>query len=144
VDHRKYTAVASLPGTSLILQIWPTTERASIVASTKSLSISFPTGHSGKPASSLVLHISCLPFFQLDGNSWTTSKQDLPGLTVSLEGNIADKAVRKLRFDNKTTLHEAKYYELTFEFEGKLAEGEVPKLVLDLTKTEPPTYPFVW
>lgn len=79
----------------------------------------------------------------LNLDSFTSSKQSLPGLDVSLSGNVAEFAKRTLRFDKTTTMHGAKFYELVFDL-SKLPEGVVPKLELQLEKTVPPTYPLVW
>lgn len=81
---------------------------------------------------------------QLDLTSFTSKTQSLPGLDITLAGNVADSAARSLRFDKSTTMHGAKFYELTFTLDGKLGEGVVPRLELRLDKTTPPTYPLVW
>lgn len=124
--------------------MYPTGVRADIIATESSLSVSFPPSSTGLVTSKLVLHISCLPFLQLNKRSWQGEEEELPGLTVRLDGNIAVKATRTLRFDNTTINHMARYYELVFDFEGMMSEEEVPTLVVGLTKTAPPEYPFVW
>jgi hypothetical protein len=126
--------------------MWPTTICADIVAQPSNLSISLPTSLDGTPnaGTEIVLHISSLPFMQLDLDSFTGPSQSLPGLNVTLSGNVADCAVRTLRFDKSTTLHGARFYKLIFDFKGKLQKGETPKLELQLEKTEPPVYPLVW
>jgi hypothetical protein len=81
---------------------------------------------------------------QLNLDSFTSKTQSLPGLNVTLAGNVADSAARTLSFDKSTTMHGAKFYELSFRFEGRLGQGVVPRLELHLEKTIPPSYPLVW
>lgn len=79
---------------------------------------------------------------QLDGTSFQGSKQSLPGLDITLSGNVAEEAKRTLTFDKTHKLHGAWYYRLVFDFPALREKGEVPELVLGLTQTEPPVSPF--
>ena len=127
--------------------MWPTNSCCRIKATESALTITYPhptdfakAAHNS--SSQIILHIGCLPFMQLDGTSFQGSKQSLPGLDITLSGNVAEEAKRTLTFDKTHKLHGAWYYRLVFDFPALREKGEVPELVLGLTQTEPPVSPF--
>lgn len=131
--------------------MWPTNSCCRIEAKADSLSIAYPKPHhfpaaSHNSSTQIILHIGCLPFFQLNGDSFIGEKEILPGLELTFGGNVAAKSKRTLTFDKSHKLHGAWHYRLVLDFahESDMASREEePVLVLGLKKTQPPASPFV-
>lgn len=125
------------------MQVWPTSVCAEIQAGPKSLTIRYPPSRDfpDAPVShTMVLHIGALPFMQLDGNSFASNRESLPGLDVELKGSVADNSTKCLRFASNTRTHGAYHYVLQFEWKGDIG---VPELVIQFEKTTPPQYPLL-
>lgn len=125
------------------LQMWPTNSCCRIQATADSLNIAytkpihFPMAEHNT-SSQIILHIGCLPFFQMNGDSFSTNTEDLPGLRLTLSGNVAERAKRTLTFDKSHKLHGAWYHRLVFDFaqeESLMSRDEEPCLVLGLERT---------
>jgi hypothetical protein len=132
-------------------QMWPTNSCCRIEATAESLTIAYPKPRHFDTAehnssTQIILHIGCLPFLQLTGESFTTDRESLPGLDITLGGNVAQHAKRTLTFDKSHKLHGAWHYRLVFDFgasEALATRAEEPCLVLGLRQTQPPASPFV-
>lgn len=119
------------------IAVWPEHAACDIVATPTSLTIKnkkasdFPNSPRSR---SITLHISCLPFFQLNRTSFDGNKASLPGLDVEMCGNVG---VGHLSFDKTTRLHGAPFYRLQFQAPSGVEE---PELVISFRKTKPPVY----
>lgn len=132
-------------------QMWPTNSCCEMKVSPTSLTIAYPkpkqfplAAHNS--ATTMTLHIGCLPFLQLNGDSFTTGTTSLPGLDITLSGNVAEKAKRTLSFDKSHKLHGAWHYRLILDFASvadMCSRDEVPVLTIGLQKTQPPPSPFL-
>ncbi|RSH80873.1 hypothetical protein EHS25_007042 [Saitozyma podzolica] len=127
------------------ISVWPDNACCSMVATSNSLTIvykrpiDFPDGPRGDKVS---LRIGCLPFLQLDGQSFAENRQSLPGLDVSLSGSIVDHGTRSLTFSKAQKIHGAYYYDLSYSFASELRGRCDPTLVISVKKTTPPSYPL--
>lgn len=132
-------------------QMWPTNSCCRIQASRGTLTIAYPKPRhfpsaAHNSSTKMILHISCLPFFQLNNDSFIGSKTSLPGLDLTLSGNVADKARRTLTFDKSHKLHGAWHYRLAFDFSSEddmVSRAQEPVLVLGIKKTKPGASQFV-
>lgn len=127
------------------VQVWPDNACCSMVATSNSLTIvykrpiDFPDGPKGDKVS---LRIGCLPFLQLDGQSFAEGQQSLPGLDVLLSGSIVEHGTRSLTFSKPQKIHGAYYYDLSYSFPSELRGRCDPTLVISFEKTTPPSYPL--
>ena len=85
------------------------------------------------------LHIGALSFLQLDGTSFASDKESLPGLDIRFSGNVVEKGKRTLKFGTETRTHGAYHYVLEYSWEGDIG---IPELFIGFTKTTPPQYPL--
>lgn len=127
-------------GGKLTWQVWPTSACAAIVASAESLSITYPkpVDFANSPSSNVIrLHIGALPFLQLDGKSFESDRESLPGLEIQFTGNVVERGRRTLKFGSNTKTHDAYHYVLEYSWEGDIG---IPELVIEFKKTAPPQY----
>ncbi|ORY25543.1 hypothetical protein BCR39DRAFT_543951 [Naematelia encephala] len=129
------------------ITVWPSTSCASIVASSDSLTISYPKSldfpSSAIESNEMELHISALPFLQLDGDSFGSDSHSLPGLDVELSGNVVQQGSRTLEFNHDTQCWGRWFYRLKYTFPDSLREnGSVPTMIVHWKRTTPPVYPF--
>ena len=91
-------------------------------------------------STSMTVVISPIPDHQFGTGSFNNSdhSESLPGLDVSLSGNVIDQGSLNLAYTGDA-INGFNYYNLTVEFAGALGD-EVPELVLGFKKTTPPTY----
>jgi hypothetical protein len=111
-------------------------------ATPESLTVSYPkpVDFVSSPSSNLIrLHIGALPFLQLDGQSFTSNREQLPGLDIQFSGNVVERGRRSLKFGSDTRTHGACHYVLEYEWEGNIG---IPELLISFQKTTPPSYPL--
>jgi hypothetical protein len=112
------------------------------VATQNNLSISYPPSQdfsNGTLSNMIQLSISSIPDFQLSNSSFT-GKTSLPGLDVTLSGNVVDQGKKSLSFTG-AQINGFYVYNLTHSFDSSLRDnGEVPTLVVEFEKTTPPEY----
>jgi len=113
-----------------------------MVASAESLVVKYPkpVDFANSPSSNVLrLHIGSLPFLQLDGKSFDSDHESLPGLDIQFSGNVVERGQRTLKFGTETRPHGAYHYVLEYTWEGDIG---VPELVIGFKKTTPPQYPL--
>ena len=88
------------------------------------------------------LSISALPDFQLSPFSFENGQASLPGLDVMLSGNVVERGNRTLTFTGDD-INGFLYYNLTYSWEGTSLSGEIPELVVGITKTASPSYQLI-
>lgn len=96
----------------------------------------FPSSQS---ADEVILLIGCLPFMQLDQDSFSSGEAALPGLDVKLSGSAVQYGTRKMTFNKTTKPHGAYYYELKYSLAPDLRDSMEPRILIEVKKTVPPT-----
>jgi len=76
-----------------------------------------PVDFVNSPSSNVMrLHIGALSFLQLDGTSFASDKESLPGLDIRFSGNVVEKGKRTLKFGTETRTHGAYHYVLEYSW----------------------------
>ncbi|WWD16288.1 hypothetical protein CI109_100714 [Kwoniella shandongensis] len=125
------------------ISYYPSNPSCEIVASSTNLTIRYvPTVDwpNSTVSNAIQLSISSLPNFQLNKGAFANGQASLPGLDVSLSGNVVDQGTFSLTFTGDA-INSFEYYNLTYSFPSSLSQGNyVPELVVGFTKTTPPSY----
>jgi hypothetical protein len=126
-------------------QYYPTNPSCSIIATSSNLTIRYPPSldyPNITTSNSLQLSIASQPDFQLGKTAFSNHTASLPGLDVTLSGNVVEQGNRSLTYG--ATINDLYYYNLTYTFPGNLQSGAaVPELVISWKKTAPPSYNLI-
>jgi hypothetical protein len=126
-------------------QYYPTNPSCSIIATSSNLTIRYPPSldyPNITTSNSLQLSIASQPDFQLAKTAFSNHTASLPGLEVTLSGNVVEQGNRSLAYG--ATINDLYYYNLTYTFPGSLrSAGTVPQLVISWKKTAPPSYNLI-
>lgn len=122
-------------------QYVPTAACCSIIANPSSLTIRYPLSKDfpNLPRCNIIrILISTFTDLQLTANDFSGQPAvpiQLPGMSLRLQGNVANMIRPRLSYDGKS-LHGWRYYVLDYDIPESLLEGDhVPELVLGLEKT---------
>lgn len=126
-----------------MLQYYPTTSTADIVATSQNLTIRYVPSQdfTNTSISSNVVQLNILsqPDFQLGKSAFANNLASLPGLDLTLSGNIVSQGNRSISYG--ATINNVYYYNLTYTFPASLRNGGgVPEMVVSWKKTTPPKY----